>query len=154
MGKKYAPAFANIFMADWEHNMLKGTPLTPLCYKRFLDDIFIIWTHGEQHLTTFITYANSIDPSVQLEAEVNPKGVAYLDTYIYKGPCHQRTGHLDMRLYTKPTSSLDLLDTESYHPRSTFWGIVKSQLIRYWNISTNEVHYNRAVCTLIHNIWE
>ena len=152
MGKKYAPAFANIFMADWEHTMLRGATLQPLCYKRFLDDIFLIWTHGEQQLTTFITYANSLDPSVQLEAEVDPQGVAYLDTYVYKGPRHQRTGLLDVRLYTKPTSSLDLLDAQSYHPKATFRGIVKSQLIRYWNISTDEVHYNRAVRNLFHNI--
>ena len=154
MGKKYAPAFANIFMADWEHNMLRGATLQPLCYKRFLDDIFLIWTHGEQHLTTFITYANSIDPSFQLEKEVDPHGVAYLDTYVYKGPCHQRTGHLDVRLYTKPTSSLEHLDSQSYHPKATFRGIVKSQLICYWNISTDEVHYNRAVRNLFHNIRE
>ena len=154
MGKKYAPAFANIFMANWERIMLEGTTHKPLCYKRYLDDIFLIWTHGEKQLTTFITYANSIDASVELQAEANLQAVTYLDTYVYKGPRHQRTGLLDVCLYTKPTSSLDLLDRKSYHPVATFRGIVKSQLIRYWNISTDEAHYNRAVHTLFHNIRE
>ena len=152
MGKKYAPAFANIFMAEWEHKMLRGTRLQPLCYKRFLDDIFLIWTHGDQQLTTFISYANNIDESIQLEAQADPQMVAYLDTWVYKGPRHHRTGLLDVCLYTKPTSSLELLDRKSYHPQATFRGIVKSQLIRYWNISTDEAHYNRAVRTLFHNI--
>ena len=152
MGKKYAPSFANIFMADWEGRMLDQARHQPALYKRFLDDIFMIWTGGEHHLTQFLQQANALDSSIQLEAEWDNYGLPYLDTFVYKGARHRHTGHLDVRLYTKPTSSLDLLDPHSHHPPATFRGIVKSQLIRYWNINTDEAHYNLAVRQLFHNI--
>ena len=46
MGKKFAPNYANIFMAKWEEEALKQARKQPLVYFRFLDDIFIIWTHS------------------------------------------------------------------------------------------------------------
>ena len=46
MGKKFAPNYANIFMAKWEKEALKKCPKEPQVYFRFLDDIFIIWPHS------------------------------------------------------------------------------------------------------------
>ena len=42
MGKKFAPNYANLFMAQWEREALAKWTKQPLCYFRFLDDIFII----------------------------------------------------------------------------------------------------------------
>ena len=38
MGKKFAPSYANIFMADWEGTALATFALKPLAYFRCLDD--------------------------------------------------------------------------------------------------------------------
>jgi hypothetical protein len=40
MGKKFAPSYANIFMAEWEKAAFNSCQLLPLVYLRFLDDIF------------------------------------------------------------------------------------------------------------------
>ena len=40
MGTKIAVAFANIFMAKVETDILKQSALKPLVWKRYLDDIF------------------------------------------------------------------------------------------------------------------
>ena len=53
MGIRFAPSFADIFMAKWEKEALAKYPLQPLLYCRFLDDIFMIWTHGVEK---FINY--------------------------------------------------------------------------------------------------
>ena len=44
MGQKYAPNYANIFMAEWERQALVKCLKKPLMYSRYLDDIF--GTHG------------------------------------------------------------------------------------------------------------
>ena len=46
MGTRMAPCYANIFMADLEENFLSGYPYKPLAYYRYIDDIFIIRSHG------------------------------------------------------------------------------------------------------------
>lgn len=47
MGRKYSPAYADIYMAEWERTaFLKCTKL-PLVYFRYLDDIFGLWTDTE-----------------------------------------------------------------------------------------------------------
>ena len=48
MGKKFAPNYANLFLADWEREVLEKAPLKPKFYRRFLDDIFMIWEHSEE----------------------------------------------------------------------------------------------------------
>ena len=60
MGTGFAPSYANIFMADFEENALKNYHLKPLIWKRFIDDIFLIWTHGKDELTKFVKYLNSL----------------------------------------------------------------------------------------------
>ena len=65
MGTKMAPCFANIFMASTEQTFNDNSPLTPLFYVRFIDDIFMIWTHGSEELEQFTTRANSTHPSMK-----------------------------------------------------------------------------------------
>ena len=49
-GTALAPNYANLFMGRFETHALAGYPLKPLVWKRFIDDIFMIWTHGEESL--------------------------------------------------------------------------------------------------------
>ncbi len=50
MGTKVAPSLANIFMDHFEREFVYSHNPKCLFYKRYLDDIFIIWTHGRDEL--------------------------------------------------------------------------------------------------------
>ena len=41
MGIKMAPQYANIFMINFEENVLQNTHKKPLIYLRYIDDIFL-----------------------------------------------------------------------------------------------------------------
>ena len=62
MGTALAPNYANLFMDRFETKALEKYPLKPLIWKRFIDDIFLIWTHGEDSLRYFIKYLNKLHP--------------------------------------------------------------------------------------------
>ena len=51
MGTGFAPSYANIFMAWLEEEAINNYPMKPLIWKRFIDDVFCIWTHGKMNLT-------------------------------------------------------------------------------------------------------
>ena len=57
-----APAIANIFMGWLEKRLLRYSPwnldLDLDLWSRFIDDIFILWTHGKENLELFITWLN------------------------------------------------------------------------------------------------
>ena len=65
MGTRMTPSYANLFMGKFEQQAIDNSLLKPFIWGRFIDDIFMIWTHGEEHLKTFIGYLNSIHPSIK-----------------------------------------------------------------------------------------
>lgn len=148
MGKKFAPAYANIFMADWEDKALKAVPKKPLHYFRFLDDIWGVWTSTEQDFETFINTLNKQSKSIQLKAEIHTHTVNFLDITTYKGPQFNTTGILDTKVYFKPTDTHALLHKNSYHPKHTYEGIVKSQLLRFHRICNRKEDFEEATKTL------
>ena len=54
IGTKFAPPYACIFMDVVEAEFLKSQELQPFLWLRCIDDIFFIWTHGEENLTQFL----------------------------------------------------------------------------------------------------
>ena len=49
MGTALTPNYANLFMDRFETKALDNYPLKPLIWKRFIDDIFLIWTMVRIH---------------------------------------------------------------------------------------------------------
>ena len=59
MGTKMAPAYANLFMAELERELLTDSPATPLLWKRYIDDILCIWPGPKESLEQFIEHINN-----------------------------------------------------------------------------------------------
>lgn len=72
------------------------------------------------------------------------QGKDFLDTTTFKGPDFTETGTLDIRVFVKPTDTHALLHKDSFHPAHTFWGILKSQLLRFRRICTRTSDYIQA----------
>ena len=79
MGTAIAPNYANLFMDRFATKALANWPLKPLIWLRFIDDIFMIWTHGENSLKEFIEYLNSIHPTITFTHEISPTSINFLD---------------------------------------------------------------------------
>ena len=53
MGFKMSVAFANIFTAKVETDILSQSDTKPLVWKRFIDDIFSIWKVNREEIAKF-----------------------------------------------------------------------------------------------------
>ncbi len=85
MGTKMASAYANIFMGNIFQEKYTDKILR---WKRFIDDIFLIWTGDTQQL---LTHINSIHPTIEFTSDISLVEITFLDV-IYKG-INFHTGH-------------------------------------------------------------
>lgn len=152
MGKRFAPAYANIFMANWEEEVFRKCGKKPLHYLRYLDDIWGVWDGSQEEFQIFLSVLNSHDPSITLKSETNQTHIDFLDTTVYKGPQFPATGQLDIKVFFKKTDTHALLFKSSFHPAHTFRGLVKSQLLRFWRICTQKTDFKAAVGILFKSL--
>ena len=115
MGTAVAPNYANIFKDRFKTRALNNWPHKPLPWLRFIDDIFMIWTHGEDKLQEFITYLNGIHKTIKFTHEFSQSQINLLDTTVKVGDNRE----LCTTLFEKPTDThLYLHYTSSRHAPS------------------------------------
>lgn len=144
MGKKFAPSYANIFMAAWEESALSSFDLKPFAFYRFLDDIWGVWTHSRDSFSDFVAHLNQHQSSITIKHSIDPVEINFLDVVSYKGPKFEETGKLDFKVYFKETDTHSLLHKYSHHPKHTFKGIIKSQLLRFHRICSEKHNFHIA----------
>ena len=79
IGTKFAPRYANIFMAGLEEEIFEKSHFQPYLWLRYLDDIFCIWTEGLENLKEFFGFLNNIHPSIKFTMEYSQKQINFLD---------------------------------------------------------------------------
>ena len=108
MGTKMAVAFANIFMASIETQILSESIAKPTAWKRYIDDIFSLWDISKPDIQTFIERANSHHPTIKFTAEISDTETTFLDTIVYKGKRFQDQSVLDIKTHFKPTETFQI----------------------------------------------
>ena len=134
MGTKLAPSFANLFMGYFEDKFVYSYSLQPLLWKRFIDDIFFIWTYGENELLDFVKYLNNCHTTIKFTLETSLEMVNFLDITTRKNA----DGTVSTDLYCKPTDSHNYLLYSSEHPRHLLKGIPYSQFLRVKRICSDQ----------------
>ena len=117
-------------------------------YFRYLDDIWILWDHGETQFQTFFDILNTHSPAIRLSARVEKNSIDFLDVTVFKGPQTYETGILDIKVFFKPTDTHQLLNKSSFHPKHTFAGIIKSQITRFYRICSQITEFKTACAVL------
>ena len=68
MGTICAPAYANIFMVEFEvKHIYPKIESKATTYLRYIDDIFMIWTKSTSELKAFLEEINSIHHSIKFD---------------------------------------------------------------------------------------
>jgi len=80
MATKMAIAFANIFMAKVETEILNQSAFILLVWKRFIDDIFSLWNTTREEITHFIEQANRHHQTIKFTAKVSATQTNFFKT--------------------------------------------------------------------------
>jgi len=139
MGKRFAPALANIYLLEFDKIASNNYLIKPMLFFRYLDDIFFLWPGDVNSLKDYESFLNNIIPDIKVTLEFDLNHINFLDTTVYKF-----NNTLQTKIYFKPTDTHQLLHKDSFHPRHTFMGILKSQFIRYKRICSNKSDYDNT----------
>ena len=145
MGTKTAVSFANIYMANLERKFLATSPVKPLHYKRFIDDIGSIFLCSREEMSRFETFLNAFHPTIKFTLNISDSQMIFLDTIIFKGPRFHDTGLLDVRTYFKPTETFQYTHFSSCHPASCKKGFVKGEALRYLRNNSVKDYFARDI---------
>ena len=133
MGSKMSPNYANVFMNYFECKFLPLAPVQPFLWKRFIDDVFAIFTCSAAEIKSFIEWINTVHPTIKFTADINPKGLPFLDTFV-----KIENNVIITRPYTKPTDRKQYIHPSSCHPPHIFKSIPYSQALRLKRICTKK----------------
>lgn len=150
MGKKFAPVYVNIYMADWEQTVFPKCPKLSLLYIIYLDDIFGVWSHSI--FKHFINVLNGHYNSITVKYNLQSEQIKFLDTQVFVVRGDDEKWSLGTRVYFKPTDTHALLHKTSHHPKHTYRGIIKSQLIRFNRICARHEDVEVATGTLFKDL--
>ena len=152
MGKKFSPSYANLFMASWERKLFQRADNKPLFYKRYIDDIFLIWPGDQHSFNSFLNLCNDISPSIKVTSEVSDTKIHFLDVFVLKSQRFFNTGLLDFKIAFKSTDSHRLLSRNSFHPPHVKRGVIWSQVLRLARRSNNKTDFDEA-CNTCFKVW-
>ena len=127
MGTKAAPPYANLFMGRHEETIREAFIWAIPFWKRFVDDIFLIFIGTTKQLQSMKDFMNNLHPTIKFTFEHSTQEISFLDMKI-----HIRTDRkLSTTLYRKPTDCAALLHFHSNHSLKCKESIVFSQALRY-----------------------
>ena len=125
IGTKFALPYACIFINEVETEFLKRQKLQPFLWLRYIDDIYFIWTHGEEKLTQFLNELNNFHFNLKFTYETSSSTVIFLDLNV-----SLRNRAIHTNLYVKPTGGHRYLYYQSSHPLHIKTSIPYSQALR------------------------
>ena len=90
------------------------TKSKPSLWLRYIDDVFLLWTHGPEEFQNFLDHCNNFHHSIKFTAETSSLEIPFLDVMV-----SIKDGSLHTHLYSKPTDSHQFLHWTSCHPKHT-----------------------------------
>jgi hypothetical protein len=156
MGSAFTQVLANIYMLEWEQDLIRYQmehgeiygrfddihrsiaffPLISLCLTRYIDDIFMTTNQTIEQINIELDKARNRDINIQVDLTIS-MSVNFLDVTITN-----EDGHLRTSVYHKPTTEPYILPYTSDHPRHIHRNIPYAALLRAARICSHVDDFN------------
>ena len=113
-----------------ETEFLKSQEIKPWLWKRFIDDIFFIWTDTEENLDKFFEDLNKFHPNLRFTYEKLREKISFLDVVIKT--------KITTNLFCKPRDGNQYLHYDSCHAEHIKRSIVFTQTLRLKRICSEK----------------
>ena len=116
-----------------ETEFLEKERLKPWLWLRYIDDMFFVWTHGENKLDEFLERLNSFHPNLKFTSERSEQEINFLDVTVQLS-----NNKFVTDLYCKPTDCHQYLHYNSCHPEHMKKSSVYSQGLRIKSLCSED----------------
>lgn len=139
MGTNAAVSLANLYMHHYvesKQGVQTWIESHALIFRRFIDDLFFIWTGNEEDLQTFHQLLRLSHPKIDLTMKYSQSTIDFLDLQISINSNQVTTSvfqkALNKYLYIPPTSN---------HPPSVFKGMIRGEFTRYARLCSDSIQF-------------
>ena len=125
-----------------EKRIIDGSPF-PIdidLWRRFLDDIIMLWMGTEDDLDKFIDFCNRFHPTIKVTHSSSTLKLPHMDVSL-----KLENGFIATDLYTKPTDAHSYLHRQSCHPLHCVSNIPYSQMLRLRRLCSKEEDFEKRV---------
>lgn len=129
-GTALAPAYANLALSALETNIITDFKENIILFRRFIDDILLIWKGSLETLKKFQTSLQEIY-KLELTWKQGPN-IEFLDLNL-----SINNSQITYKTYQKKINNYLYLPYGSAHPKQIFEGITKGEIIRYCRTNRN-----------------
>ncbi|CAF4678035.1 unnamed protein product, partial [Rotaria socialis] len=131
MGSAFTQVFANIYMLEWEQELIQHQASRNEIYGRYIDDIFMTTNMNIDEITTLLDKVQHKDPNIKI-TPTTAETVHFLDVAIMND-----NGHLRTFIYHKPSADPYYLPYTSDHPHRIHRNIPYIGLLRAARFCSN-----------------
>jgi hypothetical protein len=165
MGTSFSVTYATIFMIWLETPIIDEFRKHILLYKRYIDDIFLIWSGSSAELCRFRERFGNANDNIKLEWQGTPSAVDAINPAKFDQHQHRQVNFLDLditivyspgsadfdfKVYRKPGTAYAYLPYGSYHARHVFRGWLKAEMHRLLTHSSSPAVWLEE-CGLFYN---
>jgi hypothetical protein len=148
MGTNCAPELANLYLLAYIDPAIVINPNIPL-FKRYLDDIFFIWTNTEDELLKFLS---KIDEAGQILNLSFTKHISKYETNFLDLTILLKKEGLEHYTHQKKLNKYGYISPKSCHPKHTLSGFIKGELTRYGLNSSKKYYYQITKTLFFHRL--
>ena len=135
---KFAPPYSILFMADSEERLQSDIDLKLYIWWRYIDDVFLIWEHGEESLKLFLQKINSIHRTLKFTTDWSYSSINFLDVKVIL-----KYGKIITDFVYKTYRHSSILNSSSCHLSHLKKSITYSQAPRLNRICSNNASFDQ-----------
>ena len=126
--------------SDGDSNYLKFLLRLYMVWKRFRDDVFVVWTHGPASVSLFLEYLNKIDKTGKIQFTMQAAGNDGLEILDLK--LKIVTGKISVYVFSKPTNSFTYILPSTCYPNRNIRNVPKGIALRLRRICDSDEKYD------------
>ena len=137
-GPHMSCSYADLALASYDSKAL-AFDLSPTTWKRFRDDVFVVWTHGPASVSLFLEYLNNIDKTGKIQFTIQPAGddgLEFLDLKL-----KMVNGKISVDVFSKPTNSFTYVLPSTCYPNRNIRNVPKGIALRLRRICDSDEKY-------------
>ena len=139
-GPHMSCSYADIAMAKYD-SLANNFHLKPSVWKRFRDDIFVLWEHGTASLFSFLDYLNTMDKTGKIKFTMEiagDTGLEFLDLKL-----RINDGKMRVDVYAKSTNSFSYTTPNTHYPKNNACNIPSGIALRLKRICDDDETFEK-----------